>query len=577
MCGICGIISPSKASESNITNMTNALEHRGPDGSGYLIKDQLAFGHRRLSIIDLEHGKQPMTSEDGAIWITFNGEIYNYKDLMVELKQNYDFRTNSDTETIIHLYAEKGEKFIKYIRGMFSLAIYDFREKKLIIARDHMGQKPLYYHCHNDTFIFASEIKAILSVAVDLPKVDEDAIYEYLTIRIITPPRSMFRGIKKLPPGHFLVYKDGDVNIQRYWHLNFTEKHSEDFDTTLEMLDDNVSEAVKYHLVSDVPVGSFLSGGLDSSLIVAMMSRHLDSPFDTFSGDVPYKGYSEIEYSRIVSKKYDTNNNELLLLPSLVRSLPKITWHLDEPSDPLSVCIFYLAELAKKKVKVVLGGDGGDELFGGYDRYYGNVLASYYSALPQSVRKLIYKKLIAKVSEGKWYRSVGHKMRWFHHASFYDGSERYAWSLSYTYFSRENNNGLFTEQFLKNVQLFDPLESIKHYFDANNADHVIDRMLFADSMVRLPDHPVMILDRMTMAHGLEARSPFLDHKLVEFCAKMPPKYKVRGTKSRYIQSKLAQKYLPNEILKRRKQGFSSPLLYILDSEFRFLYTVLLTY
>jgi asparagine synthase (glutamine-hydrolysing) len=306
-----------------------------------------------------------------------------------------------------------------------------------------------------------------------------------------------------------------------------------------------------------------------------MMSNVAGEGIKTFSGDVPYENYSELPYARMVSDKYKTEHHELTIIPSLVRTLPDLVWHLDEPSDPLSVCMYYISKLSRRHVKVVLGGDGGDELFGGYDRYYGNVLVSYYALLPEALRRHILQKLINMVPEGFWYRSFSHKLKWMHQMSFYDGGKRYAKSLSYFYFSDGYKNRLYTDKFRKSVHLFDPEACIKDYFDSDNATEVIDKMLYSDSMVRMPDHPNMILDRMTMAHGLEARSPFLDHKLAEFCASIPPKFKVRGTQRRYIQVELAKKYLPPALITKKKQGFSSPLTYLLADEFRLLYRVFL--
>ncbi|MBW2663186.1 MAG: asparagine synthase (glutamine-hydrolyzing) [Deltaproteobacteria bacterium] len=563
--------------ESDIDRMNHTIRHRGPDDSGIFINREktVGLGHRRLSIIDLGSGHQPMSNEDDTHWITFNGEIYNYQELRKDLGKRHEFKSQSDTEVILHLYEEKEEGCLQYLRGMFAFAIYDLQKKKLFMARDHLGQKPLYYYHDGDTFAFASEIKALLALKPELRELDPNALYEYLTIRIITPPRSMFRKIRKLPPGHFLTFQDGKVSIRRYWHLKYEPKIAADFDTVSENLEEQLLSTVKYHLVSDVPVGAFLSGGMDSSLIVAMMSKASGERIKTFSGDVPYENYSELPYAKMVSDKYKTEHHELTIIPSLVQTLPDLIWYLDEPSDPLSVCMYCISELARRDVKVVLGGDGGDELFGGYDRYYGNVLVSYYAIFPEYLRKHIFEKLINLVPEGFWYQSFSHKLKWMHQMSFYNGGDRYAKSLSYFYFSDGYKNRLYTDKFRKSVHLFDPEACIKDYFDSDNATEVIDKMLHSDSMVRMPDHPNMVLDRMTMAHGLEARSPFLDHKLAEFCASIPPQFKVRGTKRRYIQVELAKKYLPPALITKKKQGFSSPLTYLLADEFRLLYKVFL--
>lgn len=577
MCGICGQTSAKGVSQEEIGRMNHAIRHRGPDDFGiYVSADgKTGLGHRRLSIIDLAGGRQPMSNEDETLWITFNGEIYNYRELKSRLEMRHRFKTQSDTEVILHLYEDEGKACLQSLRGMFAFAIYDCRKNEIFMARDRLGQKPLYYYHDDDEFAFASEIKALLALKPQLRELNCDALYEYFTLRIITAPRSMFRRIRKLPPGHFLLYADGHVLIERYWELRYEPKLKIPFEEILPELERRVEETVACHMVSDVPVGAFLSGGVDSSLIVAMMSKFAPSCFKTFSGDVAYANYSEIPYARMVAELYKTDHHELTIHPSLVRYMSNLVWYLDEPSDPLSVCLYNLAELTRRHVKVVLGGDGGDELFGGYDRYYGNILANYYALLPRTVREKMIGPLLRVMPEGFWYRSLSHRLRWMHQMSFAEGGDRYAKSLSYFYFSDGFRERLFSEQFLKSMAAFDPEAAIKVYFDSDNAKEVVDKMLYADSMTRMPDHPNMILDRMSMAHGLEVRSPFLDHKLAEFCATIPFQYKVRGTKRRYIEMALAGKYLPPALLEKRKQGFSSALTYLLAEEFKRLYKLLL--
>ena len=575
MCGIAGYLNPRGVSHEEIERMVAVLSHRGPDDSGYYLAPGVALGHRRLSIIDLTGGHQPMSNEDESLWITFNGELYNYQELRKTLRQEHQFKTSSDTEVILHLYEELGEACVRHLRGMFAFAIYDTRNRSLFIARDHLGQKPLYYVHDGENLAFASEIKALLALRPGLRVLDHDALHEYLTIRIITPPRSMFRDIRKLPPAHTLRFADGRVAIERYWNLDYVTKRSDGFEDTLTELESQVRSTVQYHLVSDVEVGAFLSGGLDSSIIVAMMSKLQDRPVKTFTGDVPYAGYSELPYARAVADMYRTERFEFTMKPSLLRTLPEIVWHMDEPSDSLSICMYYLSALARQEVKVVLGGDGGDELFGGYDRYYGNLHVNYYAMLPDLVRRQVIGRLLSLMPEGFWYRSMSHKLRWMQQLSFHSGGQRYAKSLGYFYFSDEFKQSLYTEKFRREVAAFDPEAAIQHYYDGQQAEEIVDRMLYADCMLRLPDHPVMISDRMTMAHGLEARSPFLDHKLAEFCASLPPTFKIRGKTRRYIQLKLAERLLPPEVVHRKKQGFNSPFNYLLADEFQLLYRIFL--
>jgi len=571
VCGIVGCIAGTKTVlPEQLRSMAEAIIHRGPDDVGYLLEGGVGFGHRRLSIIDLESGQQPMQVENGRYWIVFNGEIYNYRDLKQGLEAKYSFTTNSDTEVLLRLYQEHGAKCVELLRGMFAFAIYDHEAQELFIARDHLGQKPLYYWHGEDEFAFSSEIKGLLAYNPELRVMNPEALYEYLSIRIITPPRSMFRDIYKIPPGHMLTYRSGRVDIRQYWSLDYRDKLQGNLPDVVEQLDQEFIKTVEYHLVSDVPVGAFLSGGVDSGLIVAAMSGLTGGGFDTFTGDVDYKTHSELPYAKELSNRYQTNNHVLSFSPRLVDSLPDILWHLDEPSDSLSVAMYYICRLASKHIKVILGGDGGDELFGGYDRYYGNVYASYYAMLPEAFRHQVVRRLLSLTPDGSWYQSFAHQAKWIDYIADHSGGARYAKSLSYFYFSDKYKELLYTPNFLAQVGAFDPEYNVKKYFDVANADDVIDRMLNSDSMIRMPDHPVMVLDRMSMAHGLEARAPFLDHKLAEFCAKIPVKMKVKGRQRRLIQLELAKKYLPKDTIYRKKQGFASPITYMLADEFQFL-------
>ena len=555
--------------------MADTLSHRGPDGEGIYIDAMAGLGHRRLSIIDLGGGHQPMSNEDGSIWVVFNGEIYNYLELRDRLKTSHSFSTESDTEVIVHLYEEMGEKCVQELRGMFAFAIWDARNGSLFLARDHMGQKPLFYVHRGEELAFASEIKALLVADPSLREMDCNALHQYLTLRIIAPPLTMFSQIRKLPPAHTLTFKDGQVKIERYWHLRYEPKLSLPEDDLLDELDERMRDTIRYHMVSDVPVGAFLSGGIDSSLVVAMMSQLSSQPVKTFSVGVPYEGCNELPFARMVAERYQTQHFAETIYPSIVQILPQLVWHLDEPTDPLSACMYYIADMASREVKVVVGGDGGDELFGGYDRYYGNGYVDYYALLPKACRQYLVPQLLRLLPEGFWYKSLSHKLKWLNQLSFAEGGRRYARSLSYFYFTDEWRQRLYGDTLRAALTDADPEAQICALFDCDNAREAVDKMLFADSMLRLPDHSIMILDRTTMAHGLEARAPFLDHKLVEFAARIPPSFKVRGRTLRYIQLRLAERYLPAPLLRREKQGFSSPLPYLLADEFRYLFQAFL--
>ncbi len=578
MCGIAGVVAPEHGDEDGVRRMLDALRHRGPDDEGEHVGRGAILGQRRLSIIDLSGGHQPIPNEDRSLWVVCNGEIYNYRSLRDELvAAGHRFRTHSDTEVIVHLYEELGERCVERLRGMFAFAVWDEGRQTLFVARDRLGQKPLYYVRRGDKFVFASEIKALLAFDPSLARLDHAALDQYFTLRLIAPPRSMFREIQKLPPAHALRHTARkEPEVFRYWALDFEPKHRGSEEELVDELEERLIDSIRMHMVSDVPVGAFMSGGLDSTLVVAMAMRHVSSsPIATFSIGLPYGRYNEAPYARMVAEQYGTDHHESIVTPSLLECLPQLVRQLDEPSDPLSICTYLIAKEARKRVKVVLGGDGGDELFGGYDRYYGNRYAGRYALIPSAVRRYLIGPLLGMMPDGAWYKSKAHQVKWLHELSFESGSRRYSRSLSYFYFGggwRETLYGPAMRDALGDV---DPEESIRAAFEAANATEMLDRMLYSDDCVRLPDHPVMITDRMTMAHSLEARSPLMDHEVAEFAARLPVDMKVRGRSLRYVQYRLAERYLPKELLERPKQGFSSALPYMLRSEYEVLFNVFL--
>jgi asparagine synthase (glutamine-hydrolysing) len=578
MCGIAGIVHARADAKAAMARMLHALRHRGPDGEGEVGDEQAVFGHRRLSIIDLEGGRQPIVNADRSIWLVCNGEIYNYRELRSPLeREGYPFQTHSDCELIIALYERHGDRVIEHLRGMFAFALWDVRKRRLLIARDHLGQKPLYYANTAAGFAFASEIKALLACDHRLREMDLRALDQYLALRLIAPPLSMYKGIHKLPPGHLLVLEEGgEPQLRRYWDLAYLPKLSGSDDALTDELEAKIEESLRLHLVSDVPVGAFLSGGLDSSLLVAMLARRVGvENVPTFTLGLPYAQFDEAPHARAVARLCRTDHHEGVLDATLLRYLPSLIYHLDEPSDPLSLCAYQVAELASRHVKVAIGGDGGDELFGGYDRYYGNLYAGRYAAIPAALRRSLLQPLLALFPESGWYKSKGHQLRWLHQLSFLEGADRYAASLTYFYFNQDARRRLLTPEASRQLTSRPAEVAIAGpYRDA--AGDPLDRMLHADSCVRLPDHPVMITDRMSMAHGLEARSPFMDHRLAEFAARLPNHLKVHGRALRVIQRRLARRYLPAEIIDRPKQGFSSALPYLLRAEYRTLYEAALS-
>lgn len=577
MCGIAGILDPGGVDGDDVRAMADAQAHRGPDDATVHLEPELGFGFRRLSIIDLEGGRQPIANEDGSVRVILNGEIYNYRELRDRLeKRGHRFTTRTDTEVLVHLYEERGTDLVDELRGMFAFALWDGGRRRLILARDHLGQKPLYWARYGRRLWFASEIKGILAAEDRFRSLNPRALHEYLSIRVISEPRSMFEGVRKLPPGHLMEVEPGaEPSTRRYWDLRYEPKQSLGEAEAVERLDHELREAVKLHLRSDVEVGAFLSGGIDSGLVTAMMSSLTGEQFKTFSVGTPYGDddeFDETPAARATARRYGTDHHERAMSGEDVSLLPTLVHHLDEPSDPLSTCTWSLAEMTSRHVKVALGGDGGDELFGGYDRYYGARYARYWALMPSVIRDGVIGRILDRASDGFWYKSFTHQLRWLNELAGVEGKRRYPRSLSYFYFTPERRQELYTDRFRDLTSDFDPEEAIAFWQEEGKAKEALDQMLLADSMVRLPNHPVMILDRMTMAHGLEARSPFLDHRLVEFCATLPVRFKVRGRKRRWIQMKLAERYLPEEVLTRPKQGFSSAVPYMMDEQFRELFS-----
>lgn len=579
MCGIAGIINADPQRAHALQRMLDALVHRGPDGEGVHHDEFVTLGHRRLSIIDLAGGAQPLYNADRSLVLVCNGEIYNYRELRRRLEQDgHRFLTHSDCEVILALYERLGERLLEHLRGMFAFALWDVKRKRLLAARDHLGQKPFFYSFGPQGFAFASEIKGLKALDRRRQRMNLAALDQYLGLRLIDAPLTMFEGIHKLPPGHFLLLQAGPgpqtdkaPQIRRYWRLQQEPKLAGSEESLVDELQARLEETLRLHLVSDVPVGAFLSGGMDSSLLVAMLARNLKvERLPTFTMGLDYQRFDEAPAARAVAQLFHTEHHEERVQPEIASHLPDLVCALDEPSDPLSLCTWLLAKFTRRHVKVVIGGDGGDELFGGYDRYYGNLYASHYSRVPETLRRNVFAPAMAMIPESGWYKSLGHQLRWLHHLSFHSGAARYAASLNYFYFDAARRGKLFTQAVRERWPNLDAEAAIrKPYAESRGGD--LDRMLYADSMVRLPNHPVMITDRICMAHGLEARSPFMDHELASFAARLPASMKVRGGTLRYIQRKLAARYLPPAILDRPKQGFSSALPYLLQNEYARLY------
>ncbi|HEX3556536.1 MAG TPA: asparagine synthase (glutamine-hydrolyzing) [Thermoanaerobaculia bacterium] len=581
MCGICGEWNLLGADAAALERMNAALVHRGPDDHGAVVLGETGLAMRRLSIIDLPRGHQPIANEDRSAWVVFNGEIYNHRELRRDLlRRGHTFRTDSDTEVILHLYEERGERCVEELRGMFAFALWNARRRRLLLARDRFGQKPLFYRFDGRRLLFASEIKAILAAGAaggsgaPRPELDLRSLDEYLTLRFIPSPRTLFQGIRKLPPAHLLVLDASDVEpptgalaaaptieVRRYWQLRYFPKRGYREPELVEEARERVREAVDSHLISDVPVGAYLSGGMDSSLVVALMSELREDPVSTFAVGVDDAGFNELPWAAQVARHCHTRHYEEVVWPDMVELLPSMVHHLDEPSDPIAACMYHAAGLASRHVKVVLTGDGGDEVFAGYDRYFGFRWVGLYAALPEAVRRLLLGPALHSLRDSSAYKNLTQKARWMHDLSFHEGGRRYAQATAFFRFGHEGKGGLYAPDVAAELAEMDPMECVVRGFEEAEARDDLDRMLQADVATRLPEHSLMLSDRMTMAHGLEARSPLLDHRLAEFVATLPAHLKMRGRRLKYLLRRVAAPYLPASILERPKQGFMFPLAY----------------
>ena len=577
MCGIVGIVGAGEVAQGEIRLMCDAIRHRGPDDWGTFLEGGLGMGMRRLSIIDLAGGHQPMGNEDDNLQVVLNGEIYNFAELHRDLvARGHQFRTRSDTEVLVHLYEDEGEAMLRRLRGMFAFAIWDRRRRRLFIARDHFGQKPLFYTVRDGRLMFASEIKALLAADPSLAVLSPFALDQYLTLRFVQAPDTFFQDIRALPPAHYLVWENGAVRTERYWDLSYGPKWTWSEEETLERVDQLLAETVALHLTSDVPVGSFLSGGLDSTLVVSYASKVLGSELRTFSMGIPYRDLNELPAAAAVAKRYGTRHFAEEVTPSVANDLPRLIAALDEPADPLSICLLHLARMTAREVKVVLGGDGGDELFGGYDRYAADRWLDAYRQVPAVVRDLVSDHVLGRLPDQFTFKSFTHKLRWVDQMARKTGGERYAASMQYFWFNEALRAELYTPGFRARLGGRRPEACLLALYDTRNASDAADRMMYVDVMSRLPGQSLMIADRATMAYSLEARSPYLDPRLAEFMARVPVSLKVRGPgKLRYLERRLAERYLPREVLERKKQGFASPLMYIMENEVRSLAPTLL--
>jgi len=563
VCGICGKLNfdPDKPiEESLIRKMCAVIVHRGPDDEGVYIDKNVGLGNRRLAIIDLSPaGHQPMSNEDRSIWLTLNGEIYNFPELRERLKkQGHRFFSNSDTETVVHLYEEHGIDCVKHLRGMFAFAIWDSGNQRLFLARDRVGQKPLVYTIVDNSLIFGSEIKCILQDLSVRREVDLEAIHHYLTYQYVPSPRTAFRDIKKLPPGHILVCEKGRIKVERYWDLSYVPKvrmvEAEYGERILELL----REATKMRLISDVPLGAFLSGGIDSSSVVAMMSQLSSEPVKTYSIGFEEQSFNELKYARIVAERFGTDHHEFIVKPNAIEVLPKLIWHYNEPyADSSAIPTYYVAKVTRQHVTVALNGDGGDESFGGYERYVANKLADYYQRIPAFIREGAIARLVKKLPESTERRDIVRRFKRFTAAIPYTRERRYAqWMCQ---FDNDTKYQLYSPEFRERMARIDSIDLLVDIYSKAKAVDFADKTFYADVMAYLPNDLLVKVDIASMAHSLEARSPYLDHRLMEFAAGIPPDLKLKGMTTKHILKKALANILPPEILRRGKMGFGVPI------------------
>jgi asparagine synthase (glutamine-hydrolysing) len=559
MCGICGFYyyrNHAPVDQHVLNSMLRVLHHRGPDDSGVHFDKDLALGMRRLSIIDLDGGKQPITNEDGSVVTVFNGEIYNYQSLQQELRsRGHMLTTASDTEVIVHLYEDFGDDSVQHLRGMFGIAIWDARRRRLFVARDRLGIKPLYYTIADGTLIFASEIKAILQHPAVQTGLNLSALSNFLSLKYVPSPQTMFEGIHSLPPGCVLTCDPSGVSVQRYWDLSFARSgnghlNEEGYAEELRAL---LQECVKMHLRSDVPLGAFLSGGLDSSTIVALMTEFLNEPVKTYSVGFDGDGEdtSELPYARLVAKKFHSDHHEVLIGPAqVVDLLEKVVWHLDQPlADQATLATYMVAERASREVKMVLTGEGGDELFAGYARYSGERLAPVFQLFPNALKSLA-------VATSARLPGLRRQKLGLYALSQSDEVTRFLnW---FPLFNSDMKQAVLSDSIKRQVNGGTKAVFAEH-LARTNATEPLNRMLYVDTKLWLPDLLLARGDKMSMAVSLEARVPLLDHKLVEFAASLPPNLKVKGLTRKYLLKKVSEAWLPPEIIHRKKQGFPLPL------------------
>jgi asparagine synthase (glutamine-hydrolysing) len=542
--------------------MNEAIHYRGPDSDGFYAAEGVGLAIRRLAIIDVRGGDQPISNEDGSLWVVLNGEIYNYPAMREELeKRGHRFKTKTDTECILHFYEDEGEACVQHFRGMFAFALWDTRRQRLFIARDRLGKKPIYYTVKNGGLYFCSELSGLLTALPQRPEIDLEAIDLYLSFQYIPEPRTVYKGIYKLPAAHTLVWENGEAKLHRYWDYSYQPKLSGDVTDLAAELRVRLREAVRMRLISEVPLGAHLSGGIDSSIIVALMAELGDAPVKTFSVGFEEQEFSELPYARAVAQKYGTDHHEFTLTyGDIPQTLEKISQHFGEPfGDASAIPLYHISVLTRQYVTVALNGDGGDEDFAGYQRYGLDPLAQSYMKLPSILTKGTIPWFARRLRDQSL-RPTGQGLinglkRLEQLPQIDERASILRWG---SYFAPSQRQALWKQKHWQNL-CADNAESllIEEFEKADGS--FLDRTLYADVHTYLPGDLLVKADRMTMAASLEGRSPFLDHEVVEWTARLPDSLKVQGTSSKYLLKKAFADYLPPEVKSHRKQGFGVPL------------------
>ncbi|HVO87702.1 MAG TPA: asparagine synthase (glutamine-hydrolyzing) [Casimicrobiaceae bacterium] len=559
MCGIHGYLrfDGGAAERAPLDAMGAVTVHRGPDDAGMHLDGPCAIGMRRLSIIDVAGGHQPLCSADGKLWLVCNGEIYNYRELRAELiARGHRFATHSDCEVILPLYREMGDAFVQRLNGMFGFALWDAERKRLLVGRDRLGIKPIYTLQDGARFAFASEAKALLALPGVTAALNEDALAGYLHLGYVCAPDSLLRGIRKLPPATLLAVENGKVTEQRYWRVSGAIDSTRDSEDWIAAVRARLEESVRMQMVSDVPIGAFLSGGIDSSAVVGMMSKHSSGPVRTYSigfgGSAADDYYNELPYARVIARKFATDHHEIVVTPDVVDLLPKLVWHLDEPiADTAFITTYLVSKFAREDVTVILSGVGGDEIFGGYRRYLGDHLHRRFAALPGWLQQLAVRTgRHLPADRHSTLLNIARYAKAFLAAAELPPEQRYAAFLQ-VHAQAELDNLL--------VQRRELPDAIGAAFRAAGGNDPLNRMLAVDAETQLPDDLLMLTDRMTMATSLECRVPLLDHELVELTARIPAEVKIKGGELKHLMKRALADLLPTDILQRRKRGFGTPM------------------